>query len=131
VSRKIKPPKEWFKQSEYDLETAKAMFKMGRYIYTIFMCHLSIEKALKGLYTDILNDIPPKIHNLIYLIKKIDLLLPDNLKEFIIELNRVSIPTRYPEELSILLKEYNRRRVTNILKNTKEILKWLKERLKK
>ncbi len=131
MSRKIKPPKEWFKQSEYDLETAKAMFKMGRYIYTIFMCHLSIEKALKGLYTDILNDIPPKIHNLIYLIKKIDLLLPDNLKEFIIELNRVSIPTRYPEELSILLKEYNRRRVTNILKNTKEILKWLKERLKK
>jgi len=26
------------------------MFKTKRHIYTVFMCHLSIEKALKGLY---------------------------------------------------------------------------------
>lgn len=42
--------KEWLKQAEYDLGTAEAMFKSKRYIYTVFMCHLSIEKALKGLY---------------------------------------------------------------------------------
>ncbi len=40
---------EWFFQSDYDLETAKDMFKSGRNVYCIFMCHLSIEKALKGL----------------------------------------------------------------------------------
>ncbi|MEO0284618.1 MAG: HEPN domain-containing protein [candidate division WOR-3 bacterium] len=38
---KFKPTEEWFKQAEYDLETAYAMFKTGRYIYTVFMCHLS------------------------------------------------------------------------------------------
>jgi HEPN domain-containing protein len=32
------------------LGTAEAMFDAGRYIYTVFMWHLSIEKALKGLY---------------------------------------------------------------------------------
>lgn len=47
---KFKPVEEWFIQADYDLATAKAMFKTARYIYTIFMCHLSIEKALKGLY---------------------------------------------------------------------------------
>jgi len=50
MSDKYKLPKEWFKQADYDLDTARAMFDSGRYIYTIFMCHLSIEKALKGVY---------------------------------------------------------------------------------
>ena len=45
-----KTPEEWLKQADYDYETAEAMFKTGRYIYAIFMCHLAIEKTLKGLY---------------------------------------------------------------------------------
>ena len=47
------------------------MFRSGRYFYAVFMCHLSIEKSLKGLYTKVLNDIPPKTHNLLYLLDKI------------------------------------------------------------
>jgi HEPN domain-containing protein len=64
--KKIKPPEEWFKQASYDLKTAGALFKTGRYVYTVFMCHLCIEKALKGLYTRNLLQTPPKTHNLIY-----------------------------------------------------------------
>ena len=41
---------EWLKQAEYDLETAEYLFSGGRYLYSVFMCHLAIEKALKGLY---------------------------------------------------------------------------------
>ena len=41
---------EWFFQSDYDLETAQFMLQSGRNIYCIFMCHLSLEKALKGLF---------------------------------------------------------------------------------
>lgn len=29
---KFKPPEEWFKQADYDLETADAMLRTGRYI---------------------------------------------------------------------------------------------------
>ena len=42
--------KEWFRQSDYDYDTAMFMHESGRYFYAVFMCHLSIEKALKGLY---------------------------------------------------------------------------------
>jgi len=34
-------------------------------------CHLSIEKALKGLYYKILDEVPPKTHKLLYLMNKI------------------------------------------------------------
>ncbi|MBI4847067.1 MAG: HEPN domain-containing protein [Nitrospirae bacterium] len=127
----LKPSEEWFIQAEYDLKTASAMFKAGRYIYTVFMCHLSIEKALKGLYTQNRNSIPPKIHNLIFLVNEIKLSLPDNLKEFVTQLNKVSVPTRYPDELQVLLKEYSKQQAAGILKDTKELLKCLKEKLKK
>ena len=40
--------KEWLCQAEYDLETAKSLYRSRRYIYTVFMCHLAIEKALKA-----------------------------------------------------------------------------------
>lgn len=40
---------EWLTQSEYDLGTAESLYLAGRYIYTVFMCHLAIEKALKAL----------------------------------------------------------------------------------
>ncbi len=44
----IKSVKEWFAQADYDMATADTMYRSGRYFYTIFMCHLSLEKALKG-----------------------------------------------------------------------------------
>lgn len=66
-----KSPQEWLKQADYDMDTAEIMFGNKRYIYAVFMCHLSIEKALKGLYTHRLKEIPPKIHNLVYLVEKI------------------------------------------------------------
>ena len=62
-----KDPQEWLRQADYDMDTAEYMLSGGRYFYAVFMCHLSIEKALKGLFHDRLSVIPPKTHNLIYL----------------------------------------------------------------
>jgi len=45
-----KDHKEWILQTEYDMETADIMFNTGRYFYAVFMCHLAIEKALKGIF---------------------------------------------------------------------------------
>lgn len=39
---------EWIAQAEYDIETARVMYQGGRYLYTLFMCHLATEKALKA-----------------------------------------------------------------------------------
>ena len=125
----IKPPEEWFKQAEYDYDTAKAMFNAGRYIYTVFMCHLTIEKALKGLYAKNLQKNPPKTHDLNYLCKIIEIKLSDELRKFMDNLNDLSVPTRYPDEISKLVKEYSKSKTANILKLTKRLLLWLKENL--
>lgn len=125
----FKPIEEWFKQANYDLDTAKAMFETGRYIYAVFMCHLSIEKALKGLYTKSFQKDPAKTHDLNYLCKKINIRLPEELQKFMDDLNDLSVPTRYPDELEKLLKQYNKIRTERILKLTKDLLSWLKEKM--
>lgn len=127
----FKPIEEWIRQADYDLETAKSLFTTKRYIYTIFMCHLSIEKALKGIYTKKLKKLPLKTHNLLYLVEKIKLRLPEALYDFIFNLNRVSIPTRYPDDLQRMLKDYDEIKVKEILAKSEEVLKWIKIRLKK
>lgn len=120
--------KEWLRQADYDMETAQAMFDSGRYFYAVFMCHLSIEKVLKGFYQEQENKMPPKIHNLIYFVEKLHLDLPENLLKFVAMLNDVSIPTRYPETLDRLVKEFQSKRVHEILKSGKELLEWAKKK---
>jgi len=111
------------------METAEIMFDNKRYFYAVFMCHLSIEKALKGLYTQKLNKTPPKTHNLIFLVEKIKLELSEDLYDFIFTLNGVSVPTRYPDELQKLQKDYNTAKTRVLLEKSKEALKWLKAKL--
>jgi len=90
------------------------------------MCHLSIEKALKGLYVSILQEMPPKTHNLIYLVEKIKVELPDHLSSFLSTMNGVSVLTRYPDDLKKMQKVYNKARTKVLLESSKDLLKWLK-----
>lgn len=117
----------WIKSSNYDLKTAEYMFKTQRYIYVLFMCHLSVEKLLKGLYEVVLEKVAPKTHNLIYLSKAVVLKLPEKHLETLESLNDLSIVTRYPEDIDALVKAFKKERVERYLKRTKELIKWLKK----
>lgn len=90
------------------------------------MCHLSIEKALKGLYQERLNEIPPKVHNLVYLTNKIGNKPPETIGKFLVKLNQTNVATRYPEELDNLQRDFTQPVVEDILKKSKEVLEWIK-----
>lgn len=127
--KKIKPPTEWFIQAEYDVEAAKTLLKSGKHIYAIFLFHLSIEKALKGLYAKKFDREPRKTHDLGYLQEEIGLILPDKQQHILDALNHLSVPTRYPDELKKLLGVYKKDRTEQFYKQTKELLLWLKKTL--
>jgi len=118
---------EWYFQSDYDLETAFDMFHSGRYVYCIFMCHLSLEKALKGLLVKTKGEFPSKSHSLIYFVEKMELKMDDSYYEFLFTLNKISVPTRYPEDLRKLVSAYTKDRTNTIMYKTKEIQTWIKQ----
>lgn len=117
---------EWFKQADYDIDTADTMHTGGRYFYAIFMCHLSIEKALKGLYYKVLDEVPPKTHNLLYLLDKIGKKPEPVLEKFIVKLNTASIATRYPDDLAKIQAAYTKEITQDMITKSKDLLKWIK-----
>ena len=122
-----KRSREWLKQADYDIDTAEYMFAGGKFFYAVFMCHLSVEKAIKGLYQQRLKEIPPKTHNLVYLLKKIDIRPDETTGKFIVKLNEASIATRYPEDVEKLQDQYTKDVVKNIIVESRKVLEWIKE----
>lgn len=118
---------EWFFQSDYDLETAMDMFDSNRHIYCIFMCHLSLEKALKGLYVKKTGEYPSRTHSLLFFIEKMNLDLSQPFYEFIYMLNKISVPTRYPDDLRKLFKVYSKEMTLSVLEQTKKLQLWIKQ----
>jgi HEPN domain-containing protein len=117
---------EWLKQADYDIDTAEYMYKGGKFFYAVFMCHLSIEKAIKSLYQEQLKETPPKTHNLVYLLKKTGTKPDETIGKFIVKLNEASVATRYPEDIEKLQRQYTKDDVKNILHQSNEVLEWIK-----
>jgi len=88
---------------------------------------LSIEKALKAVISEEVNKIPPKTHDLIYLLSVVKVKLPQNLLDFIGVINNVSIVTRYPEDLKKLVASYPKKVTQDYLNKTREVIRCIKK----
>ncbi|NBC82500.1 MAG: HEPN domain-containing protein [Bacteroidetes bacterium] len=118
--------KYWIDSSVSDLESAKILLDNGKYLHGLFWCHLSIEKAIKAHVVKYTKEIPPRSHDLLYLLKKSDLQLPEQQIEFLGLLMPFQLEGRYPD--------YNPRipsveMVNSIFSQTKTLQEWIRKKL--
>ena len=123
--------KYWIDLSDYDLETAEAMLSGRRYLYVGFMCHQTIEKAFKAYFSKLKSETAPYSHSLSYLAKKGEFydLFTEKQKEFIDQVEPLNIEARYPSHKEKLLRSLSESKCREIISQTKELQKWIKERL--
>jgi HEPN domain-containing protein len=69
---------------------------------------------------------PPRTHDLLYLVRELDLAPPRTHLDFIGIINNASVPTRYPEDLCRLVSEYRRRTALSYMARTSRVLTWLR-----
>jgi HEPN domain-containing protein len=125
--------KHWLNMADYDLDTAKAMQKSARYLYVGFMCHQTIEKALKAIIARdcAVGDIPPKIHDLPNLANRAK--LQDSMSQkqidFLDYLNPLNIEARYTEYKDAVASGLTKEACENLLVKTEELLCWIKQQL--
>jgi HEPN domain-containing protein len=121
----------WIEISDYDLDTADAMLATGRYLYVGFMCHQAIEKALKAYWSNILEVPPLKIHSLLRLAERTNLI--DEMSEeqhlFIDKLEPLNIETRYPSYKAQLSKDLNKDVCSYLISQTRSLQQWIKAKL--
>ena len=117
----------WVAASEYDLGTAEHLLATGRYLYVVFICHLALEKLLKAIVAEATSEMPPRTHDLIYLVRRAKITPSQAHLDFLGKINAASVPTRYPEDLGKVLAAYPKGVAAEYLATTKEVFAWLKQ----
>ena len=121
----------WMELSEYDLDTAKAMLDTKRFLYVAFMCHQCIEKIMKAYYQWVKNMIPPRTHNLRWLLQEtgLDKLMSDEHKSLIMIIEPMNIEARYPYDKERILQSLTHEKCSEMLQKVRGLHTWIKSRL--
>jgi len=116
----------WINGDLDDLESAEILIERKRMLHGLFFCHLVIEKILKAHVVKISKEIAPRTHNLIHLLEKAHLELPESEEIFLGILMKYQLQGRYPDYNPIIPDKII---VQNYLKQTENLLQWLKKKL--
>jgi HEPN domain-containing protein len=121
----------WISLAQYDFETSEVMLNAGRLLYVGFMCHQTIEKALKACYTKFRDNVPPYSHNLSYLAMESGIydLLTEDQKLLLDTLDPLNIESRYPDYKKRILESLTYEKCRFLMNRTKELFEWLKHLL--
>jgi len=122
----------WTESSEEDLRVANGLFKLKHYPQSLFFCHLSLEKLLKGLIVKHTKENPPFSHDL----EKLAILTGFEMKKgdvnILNEISSFNIAGRYGDEKFEFYKKFNKKAVSlKYLNLTKELTLWLKKESQK
>lgn len=121
----------WLDSADYDLETARAMLETKRYLYVGFMCHQTIEKALKGVlvFRDPEGELP-YIHKLARLanLSGVSSEMTEGQLSLLDLLSPLNIEARYPVDRQQLLASLSEEKCREMIRETEALLSWLKSR---
>ena len=121
----------WTEHAEYDIETAQAMFDSKRYPYALFMCHLAVEKILKGRVVFCTKEHAEYTHNLVRLAQQAHLQFSKEQLSLLEALQDFNMEARYPEEEKEFYKRATMDFSENYLTAAKLLFVWIKTSLKK
>lgn len=112
----------WLQTSNDDFEVFKLLLDSENYLHSFYIAHLAFEKLLKAHWVkDNNNVIPPKIHNLVSLVKQTKLELSFSQLEFLTILNDFQIQGRYPDYKFKVKKMLTREYVNKIVPQINEL----------
>ncbi|MDA8426756.1 MAG: HEPN domain-containing protein [Treponema sp.] len=118
----------WMEMADYDLDTAKAMYRTERYLYVGFMAHQAIEKALKSYHWRAARKEPPYSHDLWKIAKSAsaEIEADESMVDLFDELQPLNIEARYPKDKEALMRSLNREYCESLLARTEVCLAWIK-----
>lgn len=121
----------WFESAEYDLQTARAMLETRRLLYVGFMCHQTIEKALKGIFVSRKPEEElPYIHKLMRLanLSEISSEMSEKQLSLLDMLSPLNIEARYPLHKSRLLESLTVERCEKMIQETEALFLWIRKK---
>jgi HEPN domain-containing protein len=120
----------WIKSSNDDWEAVEFLLKGKKNLQALFFAHLVIEKLCKAVWIKHNStNVPPKIHNLNYLLSQTPLKLSETDNELLLNLNRFQLEGRYPEYISKINEICTDEFTSDLLNQTNNLKSWLIKQL--
>lgn len=116
----------WKEGASEDFEVARELILNKRSRHGLFFVHLALEKIIKAHICKNINDIAPRIHNLIRLSEVASLKLEQNFIDILAELNAFNIEGRCPDSNIIPVSQNE---AIDYLKRAEEVYIWLMKQL--
>ncbi len=119
----------WQNSAEYDLGVADVLLEKCKYHYSLFFGHLSLEKILKAIFVKFTSEHAPITHSLPLLAQKSGLNIDPSHLEKLAEFMEFYLEGRYPGDLEMVHKKFDRSFTQKKLAEIKEVFQWLKKKL--
>ena len=124
--------KYWINGSKEDFQIAQSLARLKHYPQCLFFCHLSVEKLLKAIVIETINDFAPYTHDLRKLAKIADLKPNLKQKRDLEKIFTFNIAGRYADAKLDFYKKYNKKEhAQKYLKITEDLIIWLKKEFQK
>jgi len=112
----------WINTAEKDWTSVDILFKGKQYLQSLFWAHLVLEKLAKALWVkNHEENIPPKIHNIVFLLEQSNVNLGEEMMNFVKKFNEFQLSGRYPDYTNNLYKRCTKEFTYEQLKKVKEI----------
>ncbi len=120
----------WIEQAEDDWSAVQTLFIGKNYLQSLFFTHLVVENLAKALWVKHNNgNVPPKTHNILYIISLTNIEISEEQSIFLLNLNRFQLEGRYPDYRQkmhlICTKDFTR----SIIDEANSIRLWLLKKL--
>lgn len=121
----------WLKAAELDFQSMHNLGKANENHWALFIGQLVLEKTLKAIYVQNVDNQVPRTHNLVQLAISAGLELSEDIAEKLDLVTSFNINTRYPDDkfgfYKKCTKEFTNRQISII----EELYKWLLSQVKK
>ena len=120
----------WISTAAEDCISVEVLFDRKRYLHGLFWAHLTLEKLAKAHWVKSHEEnIPPKVHNIVWLLEESGVDLGKEAMAFLVKFNRFQLSTRYPDYVHSMYQICTEEFAMQNLEKVKEIKTCLLEML--
>lgn len=124
INEKARTQKAWSKSAHDDLNLAKDLFKLKYYSYSLFFCHLALEKLLKACFITTKDTYPESTHKLTKIAKDAGIKLKETQIAYLNEITTFNIEARYDVIKAKLYKKATKYFTEKYLKITVDLFNY-------
>jgi len=116
----------WVNTANNDWKATGDLFDTKNYMHSLFWAHLVLEKLAKAHWVRTHeDDIPPKVHNVVWLLEESNIDLGDETMKFLEDYNKFQLSGRYPDYTNRIYQMCTREFTSEQLEKVKEVRKCL------